>query len=133
MLENPVLCPSSKCAPGVILLGMLQPDGMIAYTQDRVILDENFVARASEELFSPEEHFRFSSPCMKGACSQWTGSRCGVIDRVLEVIAPLELLSLPKCSIREQCRWFAQSGANACHVCPLVVTDARGLEMQVAS
>ena len=133
MLEKTVLCPSSKCAPGVILLGMLQADGMIAYTQDRVILDQEFVARVQDQSSTPEDHFRFSSPCMKGACSQWTGTRCGVIDHVINIVPPLELLSLPKCSIREQCRWFAQSGTNACHVCPLVVTDARGLEMQAAS
>jgi hypothetical protein len=52
-----------------------------------------------------------------------------VIDEVLQVVAPRgDLAELPECSIRAQCRWFAQSGAAACAACPEVVTDARMTE-----
>ena len=33
--------------------------------------------------------------------------------------------SLPQCSIRESCRWFDQTGADACAVCDAVVTETR--------
>jgi len=31
---------------------------------------------------------------------------------------------LPVCGIRADCRWFAQAGAAACRVCPIVRTPA---------
>jgi hypothetical protein len=50
---------------------------------------------------------------------------------VLEEEGPAEALSsaeLPRCAIRSSCRWFAQRGAEACAVCPLVVADIGGTE-----
>jgi hypothetical protein len=65
---------------------------------------------------------------------QWTGSRCGVIDRALAAgVAPAAAgedagarASLPQRAIRSTCRWFAQSGADACSICPLIATDLTG-------
>ena len=63
---------------------------------------------------------------MEGRCAQWTGSRCGVIDTVLTTPdRPAVPERLPHCGIRSTCRWYAQSGAEACAVCPLVITDLR--------
>ncbi len=74
---------------------------------------------------------RFAAPCRTGGCAQWTGSRCGVIARVLDHLAPTpELLQtggLPPCLIRQTCRWFAEQGAVACRACDLVVTDQAAL------
>jgi hypothetical protein len=118
-----VLCPSSRCEPGAILLGLHLPNGTVMYATEPFVVDEKFVAAANDGR-APEKRFRFSSPCMKGACRQWTGSRCGVIDDVL-VYAEVSESELPACSIRERCRWFIQSGREACGVCPLVMTDSR--------
>jgi hypothetical protein len=129
--QGPLTCPSSRCEPGAILLGIVLPGGRLAYAADRVVIDEEFVAIAKQGR-SPEARFRFSSPCARGACRQWTGSGCGVIDAVLShaTAAPSDM-PLPMCSIRPSCRWFAQSGAEACAVCPYVITDA-GSPLNVA-
>jgi hypothetical protein len=46
-------------------------------------------------------------------------------DMVDAAIAVALGAELPLCSIRRQCRWFAQRGVAACHACPLVVPDSR--------
>lgn len=98
------------------------PDGLVAFAKDRIVVDEEFVARARKGR-SPERRFRFSSTCVEKACKQWDGRKCGVIESLLEVV-PVAEAELPECNIRPQCRWFRQRGATACRVCPLVVTDA---------
>jgi len=106
-------------------VGVVMSDGRLAYATDRIEIDEEFARRAREGR-SPERRFRFASPCVRGACSQWTGTRCGVIDSVLQALPTSDARfegELPRCSIRPQCRWFSQTGAAACAVCPLVITD----------
>jgi hypothetical protein len=126
-----ILCPSSRCRDGAILLGIVLNDGRVAFAKDRVVVDEGFVKNATAEgSRAPESRFRFSTPCAKGGCHQWTGSRCGVIDSVLEEVHAQNYshkgdAPLPECSIRGNCRWFDQSGADACAVCDIVVTETR--------
>lgn len=125
------LCPSSRCQEGAILLGIVLSNGSVAFAKDRIVVDGAFVQNATAEgSRPPESRFRFGSPCAKGGCHQWTGSRCGVIDSVLEEAQAQNYLlpgdtSLPQCSIRESCRWFDQTGADACAVCDAVVTETR--------
>jgi hypothetical protein len=48
------------------------------------------------------------------------------VDAVLRGITEAEITmpeSVPNCTIRSNCRWFDQTGYNACRVCPLVITD----------
>jgi hypothetical protein len=123
MSDRRLLCPSSRCEEGAVLVGVVLSDGRVGYAADRVEIDAEFVRTASEGR-APERRFRFASPCARCACSQWTGTRCGVIDRVMDATAGIPG-ALPACSIRDQCRWFDQSGAEACAVCPLVITDLR--------
>lgn len=126
-----ILCPSSRCQEGAILLGIVLPDGSVAFAKDRIVVDGGFVQNATREgSHPPETRFRFSSPCARGACNQWSDSRCGVIDSVLQEAHDGGYDSqgrqaLPECSIRPQCRWFEQSGAEACSVCDLVITETR--------
>ena len=120
-------CPSARCEPGATLLGVVQADGTVGYITPGLTIDDDFVATARQGR-APEKRFRFAGACVESGCKQWTGTRCGVIDRVLEAdLEPAEPVagrsSLPHCSIRSACRWFAQSGADACRVCPLVITD----------
>ena len=116
------LCPSARCEEGAVLLGIVGSDGRIAYLNPRVEIDAAFVEKAHEGR-SPEKRFRFASKCVEERCHYWTGSECGVIHRVLEDAPPPTAEDLPRCSIRSDCRWFAQAGADACHACPLVVTN----------
>ncbi len=120
-------CPSSRCEPGATLLGVIEVDGTVGYITPRLTIDEDFVERARRGR-KPESRFRFSGPCVEAGCRQWTGSRCGLIDRVLDAglehpHPEAERGGLPQCSIRSSCRWFDQAGAEACRVCPLVITD----------
>lgn len=114
-----------------MLLGIVGADGLVGYVRPKLEIDEAFVREARKGR-SPERRFRFASACVEGACSQWTGTRCAVIDLVAaeqeEGRVPRLAGALPRCSIRATCRWFAQVGKRACAVCPLVVTDARSDE-----
>lgn len=121
----PARCPSARCQPGSVLLGVIGGDGRVGYIPERLEVDQEFVQIARRGR-TPEKRFRFSSRCVEAACSQWTGSRCGVVDRVLDLIpAAGDGADLPACSIRPECRWWQQSGPAACAVCPEVVTDTR--------
>ena len=124
-----ILCPSARCEPGAILLGVVGGDGLVGFITPELVVDEDFVEEAHKGRV-PEKRFRFSQPCATTACEHWTGSRCGVIDGVMEEVSERRIPlpaegSLPKCSIRPRCRWFAQLGRDACTVCPLVITDLR--------
>lgn len=125
MTENDrLLCPSSKCEEGAILLGIVMPDGRVAFASDRIEINAEFV-RSAREGRPPEKRFRFSGPCVQSGCRQWDGNRCTVIDVVLQEAKQTKIPELPDCSIRSQCRWYSQRGSSACFVCPEVVTDMK--------
>jgi hypothetical protein len=120
-------CPSALCEEDALLLGVVGPDGTVAYVQPPTRISADFVAQA-QALGHPERRFRFSTTCREAACQQWTGTGCGVIDVVIGT-RPAELQgkpALPACGIRRTCRWFAQHGAAACAVCPQIVADNGG-------
>jgi hypothetical protein len=122
--DSRALCPSGKCEPGAKLLGIIQADGTVGYLGDPIEIDGDFSDRAHRGR-TPERRFRFVNPCAECGCRQWTGTRCGVIDKVLTELEGSETEQLPKCGIRPHCRWFKQNGAAACAVCSLVITDTR--------
>jgi hypothetical protein len=119
-------CPSARCAEGAVLLGVVGSDGKVGFVTPRIEIDRDFVTEAHKGR-TPEKRFRFAQPCLRGGCTEWTGTRCGVIDRAIDAARrqglSKDLADLPRCSIRSSCRWFAQIGADACTVCPLVITD----------
>ena len=126
----PTMCPSSRCQPGAILLGIVLPDGSVAFAKNRIAVDGAFVDNATQGR-PAEKRFRFSSPCVRSGCHQWTGDRCGVIDSVLHDATVADYHGsplLPECSIRQECRWFSQTGAAACAVCDQIVTDSVSME-----
>lgn len=118
-----VLCPSARMKPGAVLLGIVMGDGRVAFAPDRLLVNREFIANAQQGR-SPEKRFRFADGCVQSSCVQWTGTRCGVIDDVLADISVAALSAdVPHCSIRPQCRWYDQAGAEACRACPVVITD----------
>jgi len=130
----PILCPSSRCKDGAIVLGIVLPNKTIAYADQRYRIDAAQAEAMQQAPVNPEKRFRFSSPCAQCGCGQWIpdssgaanpgAGRCGVIESVLATPQPPNLSKeLPSCSIRTQCRWFVQRGEEACSVCRYVVTD----------
>lgn len=132
MSESTILCPSWRCEAGASLIGIVLPNGTVAFSKDRIVVDATFV-EAAQQGRPPEKRFRFSSTCKRAACIQWTDCKCSipeVIIREHEEQHPgqHQPFVLPECSIRPQCRWHLQSGDEACRACPEVITD-RGAEL----
>jgi hypothetical protein len=125
--KEPILCPSSTAKEGSILLGIVGSDGKIGYLVQRMSIDSEFIDIAKKGR-APEKRFRFSSPCVRGACQQWKDNRCSVIDIAIKDGASIAPEELPECSIREQCRWYNQHNLKACLVCPLIVTDTSDVQ-----
>jgi hypothetical protein len=133
MADSTILCPSWGCEAGASLIGIVLADGSVAFSKDRIVIDEAFVEVARQGR-SPEKRFRFSSTCKRAGCVQWTDGKCGIVDRVISehvtsehkdhAAAGSDPFVLPECSIRPQCRWHLQSGDEACRACPEVITDA---------
>jgi hypothetical protein len=119
--KDNVLCPSARCEDGVLLLGVVRPDGTVAFSSSRVQIDGDFVEIAKRGR-APERRFRFASACLAQGCGQWSDGRCGVADRVVQDLEP-RAVSVPRCAIRAECRWFQQRGLAACHICAEIITD----------
>lgn len=118
-------CPSGRCVPGALLIGVVGREGKLGYLRGGVTVDEAFI-ESLEGGPPPLDRFRFAEPCVEGKCAQWDGTGCGLIDKVMEVASssvdiPVTLEThLPRCAIRKSCRWFHQHGRDACSVCPLI-------------
>jgi hypothetical protein len=120
-------CPSAEAAVGSLLVAVRDPQGNLAYVTPAPRVDVDLLSAARERFGDPRAALRFGAPCVRGACMQWTGSRCGVIDNVVADLGAREPDRLPACGIRSTCRWFAQHGRHACAVCPDVVTQPAAL------
>jgi hypothetical protein len=119
------LCPSAPLEAATHLLGVVGPEGRIRYVSPPLPVTESFAAAAREGR-APEKRFRFGGPCLEGDCVQWTGERCAVADRLVDAaerVMDAAHAPVRPCAVRRTCRWFHQRGANACRVCPYVVTD----------
>ncbi len=120
------LCPSSRCEVGNNLLGIVNAEGRIDFIAAPFTIDATFVAAAKEGR-TPEQRFRFSSPCLKRGCEKWDGERCGVAkilsERGPELLPPDTASELPRCSIRPACRWHGEHGDSICYTCSWVVTE----------
>lgn len=122
-----ILCPSSKCDTGSILLGIVKKDGRISFVQEKILVDKEFV-KISHGGRKPEKRFRFASECIESGCGHWKNGQCRVINEVIGLLEEKQEFmsdSLPACSIRSECRWFQQRGAEACRVCPEIITDVK--------
>ena len=121
-------CPSARCEPGAVLLGVAGSDGRIKPLRTALRIDQYFVD-AARKLGSPEARMRFAAPCQTTGCTQWSKGGCGVVEKVLSHLAVPDATdaALPPCLIRATCRWFSQRGARACSVCDLVITDQASL------
>jgi len=123
--KNKILCPSSTCKPGAILLGIVLPNGKVAVSSTEYIIEKDFVEKAKAGRL-PEDRFRFSSPCISSKCGNWENSKCRLIGKLKEEVdesvgkKPQDY-DFPDCAIQKQCRWFLQNGKDACYYCEFLV------------
>ena len=118
------LCPSARCEPGAILLGVVKDDGTVGHLPMPLTVDEDFVAEADADG-QAETRFRFASPCQRAGCRQWENGGCGVVRDVTDHAGTFRDAALPRCSIRSTCQWFSERKDAACRTCRFVVTDDR--------
>jgi len=120
-------CPSAPPEPGAMLFGIIAGKGEVVYISPNIPLNPGLLDGFAQSGMPLENRLRFASPCLQHRCVQWTGNRCGLIDRAVEGSAPDETdATLPKCGIRSTCRWFAQHGRTACAACPEVIRKPAG-------
>lgn len=108
------LCPSAPCSRGALLIGVVNSRESVVYLDPPVRMDDEARRLVGPR---PEERFRFAAPCRMAGCDNWSDG-CRLAANAAAGGAAAS--TVPECGIRPQCRWFAQEGAAACHVCPLV-------------
>ncbi|HLO44521.1 MAG TPA: hypothetical protein VK175_09320 [Leadbetterella sp.] len=122
MEKQKYACPSATNSEGASLFGIVGNDGLVKFLPHVVPLDAELISAANSHS-NPEAKFRYTQTCAEGGCRQWTGHKCGVIDKVLGMETEHLNGKIQNCPILNDCRWYAQDGTKACKVCPLVVAD----------
>jgi|SRR5579863_1429749 len=117
------ICPSARCKEGAELIGVRQDDGTVAILPLALPVDRSFIENAKVVEEDPEQRFRFAGKCVECGCRQWTGKSCRIADEMVQHLSDIAVANdLPSCSIRPRCRWYMQSGPDACKICPYVIT-----------
>jgi hypothetical protein len=114
-----------------MVLGVVQQDGprpVVEYLNARVPATPEILAMAAP--LKPTEVFRLAATCAEHKCPHFDGADCRLATRVVKMLPPVAD-SLPPCTIRKECRWFAQEGAAACMRCPEITTVSYDLSPQV--
>lgn len=91
----------------------------IAYLKAEAVIPAEQVSMAGE--LSTSEVFRFAARCEEHRCAQFADGRCSLGQRLVDRVDAV-VDTLPPCTIRATCRWFAEQGEPACLRCPQVVT-----------
>jgi hypothetical protein len=118
------MCPSTTGdARDAEIIGFIRADGVVAsITTPIPLTDEMRDAIGSR----PEKKFRLAGKCVESKCGNWQDQACALIGRLRQQLDPLrteDRLSdkLQRCAIRSTCVWWAQSGPDACRICPFVI------------
>lgn len=114
------LCPSSRCKPGALLLGVVTAEGEIAFLPERTRITPRF-AEIARQGRRPEARFRFAGACARNGCARWTGEGCGVAAAAAALADPA--VDPAACAITESCQWRAEHGEEICRACRFVVTE----------
>jgi hypothetical protein len=117
------MCPSFRCAEGALLLGIVKPDGLVAFANSPLVVTKDFVDIAQAGSRVPEKRFRFAGPCQSCKCSNWNKGDCEIVELAVAWPGERSERDLPDCSIRPDCKWYLQRGDEACRVCPEITTQ----------
>jgi hypothetical protein len=115
-------CPSARPDPGSVVFAVRtgDPDGHGVRYLDRTVATTLELLELTGEV-DPREVFRFGAPCATSACAHFTGSRCSLVQRIVDELPPA-VEDLPPCRLRARCRWFAEERGAACLRCPAILT-----------
>lgn len=116
-------CPSAQPdMAGARVFGVLRsgPDGpRTGYLDHAVDATPEVLAMAGP--VPPTRVLRMAATCEESRCSHFDGTDCRLATRIVQLLPPVVAV-LPRCAVRNECRWFAQEGRAACLRCPQVVT-----------
>jgi len=84
------MCPSTTAANATVFLGMITPQRRVAYLTPAIAttpeLLESLAANTGDS--GPlESQYRLAGPCVTGGCGFWTGSQCGLGQRLADSFA----------------------------------------------
>jgi hypothetical protein len=116
-----VWCPSSQpTEPGAVVLGVRSgPSGGVVYLE--LPAPAAAAVAAVPAGVHPTQVVRFAAPC-RSTCGHFENDTCTLVDKVVAGTAPTDSASVPRCHLRPRCRWWQQSGVDACRRCTLVQT-----------
>lgn len=120
-----ILCPSAQPdwegAQVFAVVGGTPDKPETAYLDQALPVTDELLAMAGP--VAPAEVFRFAGPCANSACAHFNedDQSCRLAEKTVRW-APVVFEKLPKCAIRNDCRWWKQEGVAACRRCPQVVT-----------
>lgn len=114
-------CPSGDASrPESVVLGVRSgDDGQVVYLAEPVPAAD--VLGAVPEGIAPNRVLRFASHCVSD-CANRVGEACGLIERITTVPAGTVPAAVPRCHLRPHCKWWDQTGVEACHRCPALTT-----------
>lgn len=115
-------CPSARPDFGSVVFAVRTDDAEhhgVRYLSQALPVTQEILDLA--DPVDPREVFRFGAPCATTGCVHFTGSRCSLVQRIVEQTAPA-VDELPPCRLRARCRWFAEEGGAACLRCPVILT-----------
>ncbi|MDH6132924.1 hypothetical protein P3T37_002310 [Kitasatospora sp. MAA4] len=132
--ENVAWCPSAKPdRPEAVVLGIHADSDGLTYLDTPVPAAEAVALLPPDVI--PTRVLRFAGHCY-ASCHQRIGDSCGLVTKTALHAPAVEDSSLPRCHLRPRCKWWQQTGADACRRCPLVVHDVRvddELSMRIAN
>jgi hypothetical protein len=120
---DPLLCPSASAdAEDAVVLGVILGlvDEPRLHPLERPVRVNEAIRQATAPL-PPTRVLRLAAVCQRHECRHFSDDRCAFAAKAVRLL-PEVAESLPFCTIRGRCRWFAQEGSAACLRCPQVVT-----------
>jgi hypothetical protein len=116
-------CPSAQPdMEGAAVFGIIGGDSgneRAAYFDARIPVSQEVLELTMN--VNPLAVYRIAAKCEHSRCMHFNGHACELARRIVQLL-PSSVEQLPQCSIRTECRWFAQEGSSACVRCPQILT-----------
>jgi hypothetical protein len=90
------MCPSTTAANATVFLGMVTPQRRVAYLTPAIAATPELLESLSADNLESgplESQYRFAGPCVTSRCGFWTGSQCGLGQRLADSFAEVTELA----------------------------------------